>query len=253
MQFTKIKDDGTLYHVDVRYVSGSVARVIDMGRIWHEYSAGSRTTLTLAPEHVTKPGNRDSHQWSTRSRLDGILVVVAERASMTEELAALDTASVRTASRETAAQALEEWRASLPKGMRVTVATSREIKSTWEDYKAKCEQKRTEYAEQREQWTRAFAQAAESEARVKRALEPYAVRPVYGDPPAHKSYITLDADQLSALLGKLDPQWVLDAVADHLMEIDIAGLPESVIHEIRGCADTVRRQILEEIETSTRT
>jgi hypothetical protein len=253
MQFKDIKDDGTLYHVDVPYMSGRVCRVIDMGRMWNETSYRmSETTLVPAPERVTKPGNRDRGGWSGRSSTYGILVAVAERNAV-DALTALDTTPVRTASRETAAQTLQAWRENFPSGIRVTVATSREIRSTWDEYNTKREQRRAEERAEMEQYERDRNQAINAEARVMGLLKSYGVCQVYGTPPVHKKYVTLDADRLSALLEKLDPQWVADAIADHLEGDDFGGsVPRDVIAEIRGCTDIVRRQIAEEIESSHR-
>jgi hypothetical protein len=137
----------------------------------------------------------------------------------------------------------------LPEGLKIAVLLSRDFEDTYEGYLATQERKRQERQEKEAQFRRDQDKAANAEERVNRALAPYALREVYGKPPVSKRYVTFDADELAALLEKLDPQYVADAIADRVRDSFSTDDPkvERILHEIQGSANYVRQQIREEM------
>lgn len=251
MQRNKIKADGTVYMVKQNVGSDTPARVVETARLWSYSVNGSYpNTVQLAPERrkmdtSTGPG----HMWSRTYEYTGFLVIRAEprNADALQALREFDMTHVRDMPTN-AASLVSVWDDVLPEGLTLGVAVTRQFLDTWETVQEIQEQARLERVREREQFQRDQAQAAESETRVNDVMARYGIRQKYGSPPANRKYITLDADDLSNLLEKLDPQRVLDAVADHLMDTyDFSPVPERILQEIQGSAEIVRRKIRGEI------
>src|ERR1044072_4814878 len=218
MQRQLIKADGTVYAVKQGRGWDTPARVVETERLW-SYNINHRTqnTVSLArPERKMSASSGSPGVWQLNWSYVGFLVIRADRGSTDalQTLREFDMSHVRDMSTDKA-NIISTWNDVLPEGLTLDVAVAREFLDTWESAEETAKREREERIQEQEKFRLDQMRAAESETRVNKLLKSYGVRQVYGAPPAHKKYITLDADALSGLLEKLDPQRVLDAVADH--------------------------------------
>jgi hypothetical protein len=252
MQFKQIKADGTLYVANVYLTGFRIVRPVQVNRMW-DYSSSLRSTQ-IRPGNALTPsksrGDQRDRMWSSTHHWTGIFCLTAPNTTEgLEKLMAVDVTPFRKLTRAQGAEAVDALVPYLPEGLKIAVLLSRDFEDTYEGYLATQERKRQERQEKEAQFRRDQDKAANAEERVNRALAPYALREVYGKPPVSKRYVTFDADELAALLEKLDPQYVADAIADRVRDSFSTDDPkvERILHEIQGSANYVRQQIREEM------
>lgn len=247
MQRNKIKADGTLYAVKRSYGTTTATRVVETKRLW-TYSRSYREPRIYLSIH-DKMGTSDRSTFGWRTHYDGYLIVRAEDndTEMLEALRALDVSGVAATG---TTKDLETWQETLPEGLSVGVAVTRQFLDEWDAYNEKAATERVSRNAECEKAARDREASYAAEARVTEALRAYGVYTTHHSfttPP--RANVTVDAETLANLLEKLSPQRVLDAVADHLREtFDFSPVDERIMQEIQGALPAIQAEINDELK-----
>lgn len=219
MKRKDIKADGTIYAVN-----GKPMRVVETERLWdYGHARFGRKTFVRPSVHglISASDRPNGYTGSTHT---GFLVVGGHGdAESMDDLTDLEIPVGEIGD----AVWLDAWRKSLPDSLYVTVRVSRSFEGTWDDVQAakQAERIREQSREEHEYRNRQTADAAYLKAES--TVEAYGLwcgrhtprlYGVYGpSETTPEAYVTLKASELTALLERLDPQTLLDAVADGLI------------------------------------
>lgn len=251
MRRNEIKADGTVYMAKDGRAWETPVRVVETERLWSYAHNGSYPdTVKLAPTNLKMSASSSNPgTWSRRWTCEGFLVIRAEQGNedALKTLREFDMTHVLDMPTDKKCD-VSSWNAALPEGLSLDVAVTREFLDTWKGYQETKAVERVQYSAEQAQRRMDNERQNQVRADVTAVMKAHGIRETYPGHRSGKVTLNLDAEQFMALLEKLDPQRVLDAVVDHLMDTyDFSPVPERILQEIQGSAEIVRRKIRDEI------
>lgn len=202
MQRNKIKADGTVYAIKDSGWS-CPGRIVETARLWdEEVNRRSVNRKTVSGRGVMSRSTSNPDNWYSWYTYTGFLAVVGQRHADADNVALLAGLEIPTPGDS---DWLSAWEESLPEGLSVRVVVSKDVLDTWDAYQETEKAERVARDAENERRRSATERHHAVRAQVDAMLETYGLRQRYSGTPGRVN-VTLDAEDLMALLARLDPQ-----------------------------------------------